>query len=228
MAKVLAVVTSTHSLPGGGATGFWLEELSTPYFRFVDAGHEVAIASPAGGPVTPDAASLADPFITDTGHRLLEDPVAQAKLASTIATSSVSAQDYDAIYLVGGVGAAFDFDGNAALDSLVAEMAGANRIVSGVCHGVIGLTTARGADGAVLARGQRMTGFSRDEEIALGLLEIVPVVPEQRIGDVGAHYTKGENPFDENVAEGPLFVTGQNPASAGGVADVVLARLGQG
>ena len=49
MASILAVVTSTHALPGGAPTGFWLEELSTPYWLITDAGHEVVIASPAGG-----------------------------------------------------------------------------------------------------------------------------------------------------------------------------------
>lgn len=226
MASILAVVTSTHILPGGAPTGFWLEELSTPYWRFVEAGHEVSIASPAGGAVNPDAASTVEPFLTESGTRLLEDEAARSKLAATLPVADVTPGNYDAIFLVGGVGAAYDFDSNAALDSLVATLAQGGRIVSAVCHGVIGLTTAREVSGTLYAQGQRMTGFSRNEEIAMGLLDIVPIVPEDRLRQVGAEYVAGPEPFDACVAEGPLFVTGQNPASAAGVADIVLARLG--
>lgn len=226
MASILAVVTSTHSLPGGAPTGFWLEELSTPYWLFTDAGHEVVVASPAGGDVKPDAASTEEPFLTETGTRLACDDAAIAKLKATLALSTVDADHYDAIYLVGGVGAAYDFDGNPDLDRLIDRMARDGKIVSAVCHGVIGLTSAVGPSGAPYAQGQCMTGFSRNEEIAMGLLDIVPVVPEERLKATGADYVAGAQPFDACVAEGPLFVTGQNPASAGGVAEIVLARLG--
>jgi putative intracellular protease/amidase len=225
MASILAVVTSTHALPGGAPTGFWLEELSTPYWLFTDAGHDVSVASPAGGEVKPDAASTKEPFLTESGTRLTCDDAATAKLNATLALSAVNPDHYDAIFLVGGVGAAYDFDRNPHLDRLIDRMAQDGKIVSAVCHGVIGLTSAVGLSGVPYAQDQRMTGFSRNEEIAMGLLDIVPVVPEERLKATGADYIAGAEPFDACVAEGPLFVTGQNPASAGGVAEIVLARL---
>jgi putative intracellular protease/amidase len=39
-------------------TGVWFEELSTPYFAFIDAGAEVDIASTAGGKIPVDPNSL--------------------------------------------------------------------------------------------------------------------------------------------------------------------------
>lgn len=50
MAKVLIVLTS-HCVLGntGTPTGFYFEEMSTPYYVFEDAGHVVELASIAGG-----------------------------------------------------------------------------------------------------------------------------------------------------------------------------------
>ena len=48
MTKVLMVLTSHDQLGDTGRkTGFWLEELAAPYYRFLDAGWDVTLASPA-------------------------------------------------------------------------------------------------------------------------------------------------------------------------------------
>ena len=46
--------------------GVWLEETATPYYMFKDAGFEVEMASPAGGPSPIDAASLSEGFFTES------------------------------------------------------------------------------------------------------------------------------------------------------------------
>jgi len=47
--KILLVLTS-HSEMGntGHKTGFWLEEFTSPYYIFKDAGAEITLASPKG------------------------------------------------------------------------------------------------------------------------------------------------------------------------------------
>ncbi|MGW2363101.1 type 1 glutamine amidotransferase domain-containing protein, partial [Streptomyces phaeofaciens] len=48
--KVLIVLTSHDTLGDTGRpTGFWLEELAAPYYRFEEAGWEITLASPKGG-----------------------------------------------------------------------------------------------------------------------------------------------------------------------------------
>ena len=50
MKKILVVLTSHDTLGDTGKkTGFWLEELASPYYAFVDAGHQVTLATPKGG-----------------------------------------------------------------------------------------------------------------------------------------------------------------------------------
>ena len=47
MKKILMVVTSHGSLGDSGhETGLWMEEFTTPYYAFLDAGFEVTVASP--------------------------------------------------------------------------------------------------------------------------------------------------------------------------------------
>ena len=225
MARLLAVVASTMALPSGQPTGFWLEELAAPYLRFVAAGLEVDIASPAGGPVTHDPASESEAFITEDGRTFLARDDARAKLAATLPLSEARAPDYAAIFLVGGIPAAVDFDGDATLNGLLADLLSRGKVISGVCHGVVGLTSLKTADGALAASNHPMTGFSYDEEVALGLLDVVAVVPERRLKEIGAQYAKAAEPFGVCVAQGPLFITGQNPASAGPAAEAVIARL---
>jgi putative intracellular protease/amidase len=226
VAKILAVVASSAELPSGQPTGYWLEELAAPYHRFTAAGFEVDIASPRGGPVSHDPASELEDFITDEGRALLRDAVARSKLAATSAVEEVNAADYAAVFLVGGVPAAKDFDAHGPLDALLGAMLRERRPVAGVCHGVVGLTSVRGADGELAAKDHPMTGFSHEEEVALGLLPVVAVVPEARLRSIGARYEKAAEPFGACVAEGPLFITGQNPASAGPAAEALLGRLG--
>lgn len=45
--RILVVLTSQETIPSENrATGVWLEELTTPYYQFIDAGLDVVLASP--------------------------------------------------------------------------------------------------------------------------------------------------------------------------------------
>jgi putative intracellular protease/amidase len=227
MSNVLCLVASTSVLPSGAATGFWLEELAAPYARFKAAGHEVEIGSVMGGRAAPDPASLQTPFLTRDGEAFLADRAALAQLEETLPLAAVVAEDYAAVYLVGGVPAALDFDHNPLLDRLIAALVRQHKPVAAVCHGVVGLASATGVDGSLLAKGHPMTGFSRHEEELFNLLDVVAVVPEDRLRSIGAVYRCADVAFGVCVADGPLFVTGQNPASAGPAAAALIARIGQ-
>ena len=70
MPKVILVATSSNDLKGH-PTGLWIEELATPYYQFKNAGYDVVIASPAGGAVPVDAASMGDGFFTDEAKKFM-------------------------------------------------------------------------------------------------------------------------------------------------------------
>ena len=47
--KILIILTSHSQLGSTGKNRFWLEEFTSPYYVFKDAGAELVLASPQGG-----------------------------------------------------------------------------------------------------------------------------------------------------------------------------------
>ena len=74
--KILIIVTS-HAQMGATpeATGIWMEELTTPYYAFKDAGAEVTVVSINGGPIPVDPGSMKPAGENDASvERYLADP----------------------------------------------------------------------------------------------------------------------------------------------------------
>lgn len=223
---ILMVVTSNGRLgEHGGATGTWLEELAAAYYTFVDAGHEVSIASTRGGSAPLDPGSLQDPWLTSTGRRFQQDSRASAALQDTLAIEDTKAAAYDAVFLVGGAGTAWDFPVSTALTKMIETLHGSGRVVAAVCHGVLGLTTARCSQGKALVAGRAVTGVSNAEELAIGYDKIVPLLPENRMNQLGANYSCAAESFQSHVVRDGNLLTGQNPASAAPLAAEVLRAL---
>lgn len=224
MSKTILFVLTSHDALGasGGKTGTWLEELAAAYYVFQDAGHRTALASVRGGAAPIDPASLDAPWLTPAGERFLADAEAMVKLKTTAALEDVDAARFDAVYLVGGAGTAWDFPGNAALKVLVETIDRQKGVVAGVCHGVLGLTGARARNGEPLVKGKQVTGISNAEEVITTYDQLVPVLPESRLVELGALYSAAAEPFGAHVVTDGRLVTGQNPASVPALAAAVI------
>ncbi|MEM9454992.1 MAG: type 1 glutamine amidotransferase domain-containing protein [Myxococcota bacterium] len=220
--RILIVVTSHASLGDTGrATGLWLEEVVVPYRTFVTHGAQVDIASPAGGaaPVDPRSTTTAEHDV----EALLGDSDAQAKLQNTLRLEDVEA-DYDAVFLAGGHGVMWDLIDSPVLCRLVARLFDAGKVVAAVCHGSAVLVGVTLGNGAPLIRGRRVTGFTNDEEDALGLRDVVPFLIETQMRVQGAEFCRGERWAPHTIRDGRL-VTGQNSRSSAETAKQVLAAL---
>ena len=109
MPKVLMMLTSHDRLGNTGKpTGFWLEEFAAPYYVLRDAGVDITLASPKGGQPPVDPKSDEPGAQTPAMKRFRGDPEAQRALANTVKLSSVSADDYDAVFFPGGHGPLWD------------------------------------------------------------------------------------------------------------------------
>jgi putative intracellular protease/amidase len=221
---ILIVVTSNGRLGGTGrSTGLWMEELAAPYFLFTDAGFAVTIASPLGGAAPVDEGSLAGGSITPAVTRFRTDPSAAGRLAATVRLADVADMSrFDVIYLVGGHGTMWDFTPNADLGRLLDDADRREAIIAAVCHGAAGLLSPP-AQGS-LVKGRTLTGFSDEEEAALGLTEVVPFLLQTRLTAEGATVSAGPA-FQPNVVAHGRLVTGQNPSSSQGVAEEILSLL---
>lgn len=227
MAKVIIVLTSHTRLGGTGrATGFYFDEMATPYYALVDAGHSVDIASIAGGAATHDPGSVkADPAARPAAvQRFLSDPLAMEKLAATFAVDAVDPAAYDAVFLPGGHGTMYDFPRSDALANLVGRVFDQGGVIGAVCHGPAGLVNARRADGVPLVAGLRVNAFTDAEEEAVGLTAEMPFPLESRLRELGGLFEGAPN-FTAKAVRDDRLITGQNPMSAEAVSRQLVEAL---
>lgn len=224
----ILIVTTSHGELGstGHATGLWVEELATPYWVFRDAGFEVDIVSMRGGKVPLDPRSMHEKNRPDPVQRFLDDAHVMSQLESTPALASVTADDYDAIFLPGGHGTMWDMPADAHLARAIAQAYDDGRIVAAVCHGPAGFVGAVRADGKALVGARRLTAFTNAEEAAVGLSDAVPFLLESRLRELGAIFESAP-PFESFVVQDGHLVTGQNPQSSQAVAQAVVVALTQ-
>lgn len=225
--KVLVVLTSHDELGDTGRkTGFWLEELAAPYYRFKNAGWEVVLASPAGGKPPLDPVSNEPDSQTDDTRRFEADPEATEALATTARLDSVTADDFDAVFYPGGHGPLWDLAEDEHSARLIENTLRSGKPVTLVCHapGVLRHTTDE--DGAPLVRGKDVTGFANTEEAGVQLTDIVPFLVEDELVKLGGHYSKTDD-WQPYVVRDGLLITGQNPASSAPAADALIALLDQ-
>ena len=211
---MLILVTSHDRLGSTGtATGFWLDELSTPYYELLDAGVGVEIASPRGGVVPVDPKSEQQEWQTDSTRRFMADVQAMGWLMRTLKVAGVRGEDYDAVYLAGGHGTMWDFPTDESLTRLLEALDAAGKPIASVCHGVAALVPLKDAQGRSRVAGRRITAFTDSEELAVQLEKIVPFLLESRLRELGARFEAGPDWAAFAVRDGNL-ITGQNPASA--------------
>lgn len=222
-AKLALLVLTSHSALGntGKTTGYTVSEAADPWKVFHDAGWGVHLAVVGHGRPPADALDLTE----SNQQAWARDPDIQHQLAAPPTLATVNAAIYDVIYLVGGHGTMWDFPHNEALEQLVRVVHERDGVVAAVCHGPAALTTLRLADGSLLAKGRKVTGFSDSEEIAIGLESVVPFLLESRLVEVGADYSAAAD-WQEHVVTDGRLVTGQNPASAAGVARAAIELTG--
>lgn len=222
--KVLMVLTSHDKLGDTGKkTGFWVEELAAPYYVLKDAGVEITLASPKGGKPPIDPASTGEDAQTPDTKRFDADEELQKKLANTKALEYIDAGDYDAVFYPGGHGPLWDLANNLKSIALIEDFNSQMKPMAFVCHAP-GVLANVEENKEPLVRGKDVTGFANTEEEAVGLKEVVPFLVEDKLNQMGANYSKGEDWSSYVVTDGRL-ITGQNPASSKEAAQNLLRLL---
>ncbi|MGB3728175.1 MAG: type 1 glutamine amidotransferase domain-containing protein [Thermodesulfobacteriota bacterium] len=209
----------------GKPTGLWLEEVAAPYYAFKDAGINVEIASIKGGTVPIDPRSLKEignnPPSVD---RFLQDKQAMSLIKNTKRIDNIDTAKHSVIFLPGGHGTMWDLPESKVLAGIVTQTLQDGRIVSAVCHGPAGLVSAKDINGNPVVKGLKVTAFTNSEEEAVGLTDDVPFLLETRLRELGAEVIIGPDFEPHAVADGNL-ITGQNPASSGKVAELIIQQL---
>ena len=222
--KRALVMTTSHGVlnaPGqtqGDPTGVMASELTHPYYAFLDAGMQVDVASIKGGNIPVDPQTLSYLIRTKEDDRYLGDPVLQTKVRNSLRIDDVDPTRYDAIFISGGWGAAYDLGYSQVLGDKISEAYYAETpIIGSVCHGALGLINARDRDGQLLIAGRRMTGVTDKQIKELGI-EVTPQHPETELRKAGVRFesnTAFQDLFATHVVvdDEQRFVTGQNQNS---------------
>lgn len=223
--RILFVLTS-HDRKGpadaadAAPSGFYLSEVSHPHKVLSAAGYAVDFVSPKGGKTHVDGLDLDDPI----NAAFWNDAALRSATEDTLAPAQVDADAYAAIFYAGGHATMWDFPDSAELAAIAARIYEHGGVVAAVCHGPAGLVNLKLSDGRYLVAGKEVSAFTNDEERAVGLYDSVPFLLADALRERGARHVPAPN-FQAQVVVSERLVTGQNPASARGVAEAMLPLL---
>ncbi|ACB65664.1 ThiJ/PfpI domain protein [Burkholderia ambifaria MC40-6] len=236
------------------ATGFYLNELMQPVKALLDAGHQVAFATPEGKAPTMDTTS-ADKMYFNGDEKAMRDYRAlldKLQITSRVHSPVISLSrveqigygHFDAVYVPGGHAPMQDLLSSPAVGRLLADFHARGKTTALVCHGPIALLSTlpdapgftrqlaagKAGDGAPkwIYAGYRMTVISNaEEEQAKALLGggAMKFYPQTALQRAGGIYSSNEVPFTAHMVTDRELITGQNPASALDVAGEMLKRL---
>ena len=205
-------------------TGWYLPEAAHPYEVFLEAGCHVTFASPKGGVVPLDPASVDASKDDKQCMDFNNDASIKKKLEATVGLKDIKGADFDAVFYVGGFGVMGDFQDDENVQRVAKEIYEKGGVVSAVCHGPVALVNVKLSDGSLLVKDKDVTAFTNGEEDAMQCRSVVPYTCEDKFKEIGAKYSDG-GVFQPNVAVADRLITGQNPPSAGICAKAVVKAL---
>ena len=206
-----------HAGPRSRPTGYEFSEVAHPYDELTGRGWTVDFASPLGGRPPEDGYDERDP-----ASRAFRDGVGFARLGESLRLDEVDDSAYAAVFFPGGLGPMIDLAESPRVKALAARFYDSGRIVAAVCHGPAALLRVRLGNGSLLLGGRRVTSFTTAEEEGHSK-DDVPFLLDDVFCREGAVFSHAP-PFAAHVGEDGLVVTGQNPASARGVA-IAIDRI---
>jgi len=225
--RVLMVLTSAAPvMPDGKHSGYYWPEVYHPFEVFTKAGYTVDAMS-LTGTATVDENSVA------TGTQLLQLEISALQawnskshpihevLGRIKSPAQVNAADYGIVFFAGGHACTWDLPTATAVHQIAATIYEQGGVVAAVCHGPAVLGGLKLSNGEYLVKGRRANAFTVEEEEKVSALawlrqNNMPTCSEL-ITRAGGVYEKGPAMKEFVINDGRL-VTGQNPASAAGVA----------
>ncbi|MEM9460014.1 MAG: type 1 glutamine amidotransferase domain-containing protein [Myxococcota bacterium] len=234
--KKIAYVVSNPATLKGFPVGFFAEELTRPFFDFVQAGYEIDVFSPKGGkvefdgfsdPENPDSAYPNDLITIGFKHHKVFGKLT----ANTKPINDVNISQYDAVCVAGGGGPLVTFKDDTTLHKFIADFYEQGKVVGLICHGTCLLLWTRLSDGTLLADGKTWTGYPDSEEAmmneALGA----------KVNDYTIESEARKNPNTNFEAAGPLepfavrdgrLITAQQQHSSSLFSQLVIEALSEG
>ena len=183
------------------------------------------VASTKGGFAQVDPSSV-KMFTDDESQDFLKNKSELWKNTKPLSDFAGKANEFAAIFYVGGHGPVFDLVNDATSHKVINEFWESGKIVSAVCHGPAALAEVKLNDGSYLIKDSPITAFTNAEEDQVGLSDAMPYMLETKLSQNGGKFENG-GAWAEKVVigrEGRL-ITGQNPASATAIGKAVAQAI---
>ncbi len=229
MKIVFVVSNQVKSETTGYPIGFWLSELAQPFNEFKEAGYDITISSPEGGKIVfdswsdPESPNARELDLVSTGFK--HNPKTVALMESTVKLDEIKAENFDGIFVVGGLGPMQTFYNNEKLEKLFAQFYEAGKASATICHGSSILLKTKLSNGKLLAEGKKWTGFCNAEEDIVDKgagKKMQPFRIEDEAKKLNTKYVTGESPYKSfAVADGNL-ISGQQGSSGKETAELVI------
>lgn len=200
--KILCLVSNPAQLHGM-EVGFFAEEMTRPFFDFINAGYHVDVASPDGGRVIFDGHSNPENSKGAYPNDLISIGFVHHStfgkwMENTIPIAAINVADYDAICVAGGGAPLITFKDNIKLHQLIADFYESGKITCLICHGTSLLLWTKLKDGTLLADGKTWTGFADSEE------EMINQMFGMMVNDYTIETEARKNPNTNFEVAGPL------------------------
>jgi putative intracellular protease/amidase len=222
MKHILFIVTSTNKTgTGKHAAGYEFSEVADPYLEFTNKGHIVDFASILGGE---------SPFVgydsSQENSKKFKDSNGFKRINFSHKLNNVNIDAYDAIFFPGGLGLMTDMVDNLLVKKIIKDTYENEKVIGAVCHGPSALLNVILSDGSNLLEGKKINSFTKaEEDIDKHLLgDVIPFMLDEELIKQGAIFSH-TTPFETYVIADGNIVTGQNPASASGVAVEMIKLL---
>lgn len=218
--RILIIVSNANAIgPNNRRTGTFLPEVAHPYAEFDKANYQIDFASLTGDTPYLDALNLAN----DPDNLIFLIGKGWEKMQKAVKLSNVDVSKYDAVFIPGGLAPMVDMPENELLKKVIKETYERNAVVGAVCHGPVSLLNVKLSNGSYLVNGKNITSFTDEEERGYAIAD-VPFLLETALTKQGAKFHAAAVWSAHSIADGNL-VTGQNPASAKGVAEKMIVIL---
>jgi len=214
--------------------GYWGEECIEPLTTLDDAGLDVTVATPSGGPAVLDERSIDTDEVDEETAALVKDVHENdERLNDPEPLAAVDPSAFDAVVFPGGHGTEWDINQDThAREALRTAVEGEDGKAMVVCHAVGILAFTRGSSGEILAEGRSVTGFPNaweegivDEHDRMPDGRKLPYWVEDEVRAAGADWDAKLEQDTSVTVDGDL-VTGRGPPSSAAAARTLLEELG--
>lgn len=188
MSKRILLIASNY--------GLWAEELQAPWDALKGAGHQLTLATFNGMTPLPFHLSM-DPDFIDPMLKIPMNPpelltrvneiLDSGEWEHPIKITDANMEDYDALVIVGGPGAAVDIAGNMFVHQLILNAYKNNKIIGALCYAVAALVFTRDPDAnnKSIIHGKSVTAHPHawdfDVDVAYDVVRPTPENPNMKL-----------------------------------------------